>query len=154
MDIFEYFDFETNDIEMKLMELNNNYSTWSRGRTFDRVKLICDSIVGHLKKQQHLLLDNLTPSPELNAFMQECQKDRTKVDDEIGQLVMVHVDEPAYNEYLLHLLKVIEEHIRYSREFYQKVRSLASKQDITNVNCKLMDMVLHSSDYNAIQPHS
>lgn len=152
MDIFEYFDEEHADIEAKLKEVTENYNSWTREQVFDRVKLICDAIMGHLKKQQNLLLDNLTPSAQLTSLMQDCQKDRFKVEEEIGQLVMVHVDEPAYQEYLSHLLKVIEEHIAFSRGFYQKLRSFAQKSDLNDVNSKLKDMVLHSADYNAIQP--
>ncbi len=151
MDIFEYFDEERTDLEAKLKELTDNYSTWTREQVFDRVKLICDGIMAHLKKQQSLLLDNLTPSDKLAKSTQECMIDRQKVEDEIGQLVMVHVDEPAYDEYLSNLLKVLEEHISFSKRFYKQVRDLADPADLTKINTNLKDMILHSAEYNAIQ---
>ena len=151
MDIFEYFDEEHTDIEAKLKEVTDNYPTWTHEQVFDRVKYIGDAIMGHLRKQQNLLLDNLTKSEEMAGLMRDCQQDRAKVEEELGQLVMVHVDEPAYQQYLSHLLKVIEEHISFSRKFYQKLRSVTEKKDLDNINSKLTDMVLHSADYNAIQ---
>ncbi len=152
MDIFEYLTAETTDIEEKLVELTNNYATWSREKVFDRVKLICDAITGHLKKQEHLLLKNLSPSASTTGILEECQKDRAGVEEEIGQLVMVHVDEPGYAEYLANLLKVIERHITFSKRLYQSLRGHADKVEMKDINSELNDMVLHTTDYNSIQP--
>lgn len=151
MDIFSYLAAEHKDIEEKLIELTDNYTTWTREQVFDRVKLICDAIMGHLKKQENLLLNNLTKTEDLQPLLEECQKDRAKVEEEIGQLVMVHVDEPAYEEYLSNLLKVIEEHITFSKKFYRALKEKADAGELTNINNQLKDMVLHTSEYNTIQ---
>ncbi len=151
MDIFEYLAAEHNDIEEKLIELTDNYDSWSREKVFDSVKVVCDAIMGHLKKQENILLNNLTNTEDLAALMQSAQVDRAKVEEEIGQLVMVHVDEPAYEEYLSNLLKVIEEHIAFSKSFYAKLRDNANPSELKKINQSLKDMVLHTSEYNAIQ---
>jgi flavorubredoxin len=151
MDIFEYLVEEHKDIEEKLIELTDNYTVWSREQVFDRVKVVCDAIMGHLKKQENILLNNLTKTEDLMPLMKECQADRAKVEEEIGQLVMVHVDEPGYEEYLSNLLKVIEEHITFSKRFYADLRANANPAEIKNIDAKLKDMVLHTSEYNAIQ---
>lgn len=52
MDIFEYLAAEHNDIEAKLIELTDNYDTWSREQVFDRVKVVCDAIIGHLRSKK------------------------------------------------------------------------------------------------------
>ncbi len=142
---------EHNDIEEKLIELTDNYDSWSREKVFDSVKVVCDAIMGHLKKQENILLNNLTNTEDLAALMQSAQVDRAKVEEEIGQLVMVHVDEPAYEEYLSNLLKVIEEHIAFSKSFYAKLRDNANPSELKKINQSLKDMVLHTSEYTAIQ---
>jgi len=142
---------EHNDIDEKLIELTDNYETWSREKIFDRVKVVCDAIMGHLKKQENILLNNLSKTPDLVALMQEAQVDRAKVEEEIGQLVMVHVDEPGYQEYLSNLLRVIEDHIAFSKTFYAKLKENANPAELKKINESLKDMVLHTSEYNAIQ---
>ncbi|HEY9733182.1 MAG TPA: hypothetical protein V6C89_14790 [Drouetiella sp.] len=151
MDIFEYLAAEHNDIEAKLIELTDNYDTWSREQVFDRVKVVCDAIMGHLKKQENILLNNLSKTADLMPLMEDAQVDRAKVEEEIGQLVMVHVDEPGYEEYLSNLLRVIEEHIAFSKSFYEKLRANANPGELKKINQSLSDMVLHTSEYNAIQ---
>ncbi|CAN5572274.1 hypothetical protein BH10CYA1_BH10CYA1_21560 [soil metagenome] len=154
MDIFEYLVEEHNDIEEKLIELTDNYEAWSREKIFDHVKVVCDAIMGHLKKQQNILLNNLTRSADMIPLLQNAQADRTKVEDEIGQLVMVHVDEPGYQEYLSNLLKVIEGHISFSKSFYAKLKENANPAELKKINDSLKEMVLHTSEYNAIQPQA
>ncbi len=151
MDIFEYLAEEHNDIEEKLIELTDNYETWSREKIFDHVKVVCDAIMGHLKKQQNILLNNLTQSTDIAPYLKDAQADRKKVEDEIGQLVMVHVDEPGYQEYLSNLLKVIEAHISFSKSFYGTLKEHANPAELKKINDSLKEMVLHTSEYNAIQ---
>ncbi len=151
MDIFEYLAEEHNDIEEKLIELTDNYESWSREKIFDQVKVVCDAIMGHLKKQQNILLNNLSRTSDLVPLLHDAQVDRSKVEDEIGQLVMVHVDEPGYQEYLSNLLRVIEEHISFSKSFYAKLKVNANPAELKKINESLKDMVLHTSEYNAIQ---
>lgn len=151
MDIFEYLAEEHNDIEEKLIELTDNYETWSREKIFDHVKVVCDAIMGHLKKQQNILLNNLAQTPDLTALLKDASADRRKVEDEIGQLVMVHVDEPGYQEYLSNLLRVIEEHIQFSKSFYANLKQNANPAELKKINDSLKEMVLHTSEYNAIQ---
>jgi|688.fasta_scaffold178624_2 hypothetical protein len=151
MDIFEYLAAEHNDIEAKLIELTDNYDTWSREQVFDRVKVVCDAIMGHLKKQENILLNNLTKTADIVPLMEGAQVDRAKVEEEIGQLVMVHVDEPGYEEYLSNLLRVIEEHIAFSKSFYASLKDNANPNELKKINQSLNDMVLHTSEYNAIQ---
>src|ERR1700733_5111143 len=100
MNVFEYFPDEEQSIELSLVELTANYEVWSREQVFDRVKLICDNLMGHLKKHDALLLSKLEGSSQLVSLLADYKKDRAAVEEEIGQLVEVHVDEPEYEECL------------------------------------------------------
>jgi len=152
MNIFDYFAEEETDIENKLAELTKNYEVWTREHVFDRVKEVCDAIMGHLKKQSLLLLNNITGgSAELRALFAEAQKDHMKVQEEIGQLVEVHVDEPNYDEYLRNLLNVLQEHIVFSKRLYAGVQENMSKQELDNLNAQFSNMILHATDFNTLQ---
>jgi hypothetical protein len=152
MNIFEYFYEEVRDIEEKLVETTNNYEIWTREQVFDHVKVVCDEIMGHLKKQTSLLLNNLNEQKaSLNEIMVEAQKDHRLVEDEIGQLTQVHVDEPNYQESLRNLLKVLEQHIAFSRRLYAKVKETATPQELELLNSRFNNVLLHSTDFNSLQ---
>lgn len=151
MDIFSYFDDETHDIEKKLDDVVKNYQHYSTELVFDKVKVICDSIMAHLKKQENLLLANIDKNEKIDPVLTECQTDRAKVEEEIGQLVMIHVNEPQYDEQLAKLLKVIRQHIDFSRSFYARLKESVPEAQIEKVNDQLNQLVLHSVDYNTLQ---
>ena len=151
MDIFDYLAEEDKDIENKLKEVTDNYTRWSRERVFDRVKLIGDEIMGHVKKQDHLLIEHVEKTYSTAKWLRESAKDRMAVEDELGQLVMVHVDEPNYEECLAQLLKVVRDHVVFSRRLFAALRVEIPKAEQDSMNTQLMDVVLHSADYNSIQ---
>lgn len=151
MNIFEYFAEEEADIERNLAAVTENYEAWSREKVFDSVKAICDSIMAHLKKQSTLIVQNFNTTGPLQDLFTEAQRDHNKVEDELGQLTQVHVDEPNYDEYLKNLLKVIDEHIVFSRRFYGELQRRASKQELDNLNAQFNNIILHSVDFNTIQ---
>ena len=151
MDIFSYFDEEILDIEKKLTDVTANYKSYTTEQVFDKVKVVCDSIMAHLKKQDSLLLSNIDKTPEIEGLMVGCQKDRAKIEEEIGQLVMVHVNEPEYDDYLANLLKVIEEHMTFSRTFYKNLKQHVSESQLAKINEQLTQMLLHSTDFNTLQ---
>ncbi len=151
MDIFSYFEEENADIEKKLSDVTTNYNSYSTEEVFDRVKVICDSIMAHLKKQENLLLANIDKTPQITQVLEECQKDRARIEEEIGQLVMIHVNEPEYDDNLAKLLKVIEQHIAFSRTFYSKLKQVVPAAQLEKVNEQLSQLVLHSTDFNTLQ---
>ena len=153
MEIFAFLEEEALDIEKKLKELRKNYSQWSREHVFDRVKLICDAIGGHLKKEKDLLTGNVDlHSAQVKELMSEREKDSAKLTEEVGQLVMVHVDEPEYEECLNKLLQAVEQHVSFSRHFYARLKGQMTQGQLDSTNQQLTDVVHHSADYNSIQP--
>lgn len=152
MNIFDYFAEEESDIEHKLQQLTENYEIWTREQVFDRVKEVCDAIIGHLKKQSLLILKNLTPAnDELEKLFREAQNDHMLVNEEIGQLVEVHVDEPNYVESLTALLQVCQKHTQFSKRLYAGLQANLSKQELDNLNAQFSNMVLHATDFNTLQ---
>ena len=151
MDIFSYFEDETRDIEKRLDDVVRNYKNYSTGLVFDKVKVICDSIMAHLKKQENLLLANIDKNEKIDSMLPDLQKDRARIEEEIGQLVMIHVNEPEYDKQLASLLEVVRQHIDFSRSFYDCLKETVSKEQLDKVNDQLNQLVLHSVDYNSLQ---
>jgi len=152
MNIFEYFTDEVADIERKLDELTRNYSNWSREQVFDSTKEILDEIGGHLKKQNVLLFQNCADVSKQSDLLAQAQRDHAKIEEEIGQIVEVHVDEPNYDEYLRNLLTTIHEHIAFSKKLYAEIQSRSSETDLASLNAQFNDIILHSTDFNSLQP--
>ena len=152
MNIFEYFTDEVADIEQKLDELTQNYSNWSKEQVFDRTKEILDEIGGHLKKQNVLLFQNCADVSKQSDLLAQAQRDHAKIEEEIGQIVEVHVDEPGYDEYLKNLLTTIREHIAFSKKLYSEIQSKSSETDLASLNAQFNDVLLHSTDFNTLQP--
>jgi hypothetical protein len=151
MDIFSYFDDETRDIEKRLDDVVTNYKNYSTELVFDKVKVICDSIMAHLKKQENLLLVNIDKNEKIESMLPDLQTDRARIEEEVGQLVMIHVNEPEYDTQLASVLKVIRRHIEFSRSFYACLKETVPHEQIEKVNDQLNQLVLHSVDYNSLQ---
>jgi hypothetical protein len=151
MNVFEYFAEEEQHMEQSLAELIANYEIWSREQVFDAVKVICDSIKGHLKKQSILLLSKLEGSAQRTGLLDEARNDHDRIEEEIGQLVEVHVDEPNYDEYLRNLLKALKQHIAFSKRLYGGVQRSVSKPELDRLNEEFSNVILHSTDFNYLQ---
>ena len=152
MNIFAFFQEEQQDIDEKLRYVTENYATLTREEVFDKVKYIGDAVTGHLKKQEKLLLAHIEKSEKVQPFLEAVQKDRANLEEELGQLVMVHVDEPEYQECLKRLLLIFDDHIKFSNEMYEKLKEFLSAQDLVEINEELNVMVHHASDFNTLQP--
>jgi hypothetical protein len=152
MNIFAFFKEEQQDIEEKLKYVTENYGHLSREEVFDKVKYIGDAVTGHLKKQHKLLLSHVEKNEKVQPFLDACQKDASILKEELGQLVMVHVDEPEYEKCLKCLLLIFEDHIKFSNEMYEKLKDFLSEQDVVEMNEELNVMVHHASDFNTLQP--
>jgi hypothetical protein len=152
MNIFAFFKEEQQEIEEKLKYVTEIYGTLSREEVFDKVKYIGDAVTGHLKKQEKLLLSHVEKTEKVQPFLEACQKDANNLKEELGQLVMVHVDEPEYQKCLKKLLLMFEDHIKFSNEMYEKLKDFLSEQDVVEMNEELNVMVHHSTDLNTLQP--
>ncbi|MDR3613442.1 MAG: hypothetical protein P4L53_07740 [Candidatus Obscuribacterales bacterium] len=152
MNIFAFFKEEQQDIEEKLKYVTENYGHLSREEVFDKVKYIGDAVTGHLKKQHKLLLSHVEKNEKVQPFLDACQKDASILKEELGQLVMVHVDEPEYEKCLKRLLLIFEDHIKFSNKMYEKLKDFLSEQDVVEMNEELNVMVHHASDFNTLQP--
>jgi len=133
-----------------LEELIKNYPKMTREAAFAQVKGICGAIENHLRKQKTLLIDNL-PQDSLDCpILKESENDRAKVSEEMGQLVMVHVDEPEYVGCLSKLLQAVNGHIEFSERFYAHLRKMIPKENLDGINSSLEEEVFTLADFDKL----
>lgn len=153
MDVFEFFSAEHELIERKLRNLAQNYFNWTREQVFDGVKECCDHIRGHLDKEEELLLDKLQRKGITSRLLEELAHDRQSMLDDIENLVMVHVDEPGYDEYLKSLHNRFADHIGHCKRSFDHIKKHGDQKDLERINEELKELIVHSVGYNYIQPH-
>jgi hypothetical protein len=157
MNIFKYLEEEEDITESKLAELVKNFTQETREEIFDGVKLICDLLRGHGEKQTSLLLAKIPKQDAKNgcqALIEETVKARDLVTSEIGNLVMVHVDEPGYKEYLANLLRCAQNYFKKSKSLYARLPTILSPELIKSIDEDLT-MTIHSDvGFNTLQEKS
>ncbi len=129
MDVIEYLKEENLRIRKLIQRLITNYRIWSRDEVFDRVREICDGIMVHLNKQDHLLLQHILIHESLKDSVHTVKGARSAVEDEVGRLVEVHVDEPEYVKCLDMVLRQVIDLANASEDLYDGIRKTLSKEE-------------------------
>jgi hypothetical protein len=153
-DIFSYLKEEEDLAESGLKELVDGFREKTREEVFDEVKLDCDRLRGYLKKQSALLLDHLKDQGGITAQLKDTVKERDELFADMDNLVMVHVDEPGYQEYLANLLQRSKNYFYASETLYGKLKEVLPKQNLYEINENLR-VVIHSDvGFNSLQTPS
>jgi hypothetical protein len=148
MNVLEYFRDEHAVIEKELDSLLQHYSGWTREQVFDEVKLLCDAINGHLKKEEELLLLNIADNSALQEELNTSKADRVRVKDEIGQLISVHVDEPGFPEFLRNLQEKFTEHSKFCEALCNSIETHAKKSELAHIDSQLQHILVSAAGYN------
>lgn len=134
MDVIEFLREEALHIRKLLQRLLTNCRFWTRDEVFDRVREVCDATMVHLEKQRHLLLEHVAEHQSMNNELHQTQKEISSVEDELGRLVEVHVDEPEYESCLNALLNRLVQHARVSEDLYDVVRKTLGNEEMAAIN--------------------
>jgi hypothetical protein len=150
---FDYLDEEANLIEGKLADLLLQMNEKSREQVFDDVKLICDNLQGYCQKQAGLLLDNIITDKqtEYSSELEATLKSRDKLITDLGDLVMVHVDEPGYRAYLEGLFDRARTYFGSSRSLYKKLKESLPIDLLNRIDSELTNIIHNDVGYNALQ---
>jgi hypothetical protein len=154
MNIFDFMREEEDITVKKLQELVKDFSEETREEGFDKVKLILDILRGHCDKQKALLLDKMTEldkSSRCKRAIEETIEAREHLIAEIGDLVMVHVDEPGYKEYLARLLRTAENYFDVSKKLYKILQETLSQESIKSLDEGLTSMIHSDTGFNTLQ---
>jgi hypothetical protein len=154
MNIFDFMREEEDITVKRLQELVKDFFVETREEGFDKVKLILDILQGHCDKQKALLLDKL---PELDKSdtckraLADTIEARDNLIAEIGDLVMVHVDEPGYKEYLVKLLRTTQNYFDVSKKLYKTLQETLPKESIKSLDEGLTAMIHSDTGFNTLQ---
>jgi hypothetical protein len=151
MDIFDYLKEEEELIQADLSDLVKNFPQKTRETVFDEVKLVCDKLRGHCKKQAVLLLDKIQTENGFAANLESTRRSKDKLLSELENLVMVHVDEPGYREYLANILHCAEDYFAVSRQLYAKLKGSLSNKQLEAINSDLRTVIHSDVGFNSLQ---
>lgn len=150
MDIFDYLKEEQEMVRKSLKELVDDFSETSREKLFDDVKAALDKLRGYCKKQSVLLVDEIGNLKGLASFEATKQK-RAKLLEDLDNLVMVHVDEPGYREYLMHLLSFAEEYFEASGKLLGELKEKLPQELHNKINQNLQTVIHSDVGFNSLQ---
>lgn len=143
MDTFTYFQADHAHIERRLNDLTSNYTRLSAGQVQEQARRIFDAINVHFDKQEVLLLAHIRNLEGLQGVIEECRADRRRITEAIEDAVSLHIDDPDFNKEMKKVLKLIEDHIRFSdHDLYEQIRKHAPAEVIEEIDNKLSETIL------------
>jgi hypothetical protein len=126
MELFEYLKEEDQIIEDKLNDLIKNFQAKTREEIFDSVKVLCDLIRAIVDKKSTLVTAKLSNIGVEAPLKEEAINDRQTLLEEIESLVMVHVDEPGFDDLLKNLHKRYHSHRNFWFGMEKKLPTILS----------------------------
>lgn len=143
MNIFTYLKTDEDHLKETMWDVTNNYPEWTQDRVFESVKNIIDSIHAHIKKNNELLLSNVRDREGLTDVLSKWDEQTENINETINSLIMIHVDEPGFEQLLIRLSKMVDNLIALCRdELYPAVRNVATEEEIKRMNKHLDSLVL------------
>src|SRR6516164_8263393 len=148
--IFKYLEEEQELIQDKLANLVRDFRQSTREQNFDEVKLICDRLRAYCKKQLDLLLDKIQDRTRCQAELEETNRKRASILDDLNELVMIHVDEPGYDDYLVKLLNHTESFFQTSKTLYDTLSRTVSSQVPGKIDADLQEVIHSDVGFNEL----
>lgn len=143
MNIFDYLKTDEKHLSQSLWTLAKNYPEWTQDHVFQSMKNAIDSIHAHINKKNDLLLNNVHDKGEMGEVMDKWLYQTNAINEHINSLVMVHVDEPGFEELLIRLAKMVDNLISFSDdELIPAVKAAATRAEIKQMNSHLDSLVL------------
>lgn len=142
MDVFDILNTEAARITERINDTATNYSEWAFDRVFESTKNSLESIKQHLYKES-LLINNLKDEAGMQDLLTEFNQQKNTIVSEIETLVMIHVDEPGFEQGLERIAKQFGEHQIFCEEtFYPQMETKMSGEDLRHFNEQLEQAIL------------
>lgn len=143
MNIFRYLKSDENHLQESLWDVTVNFTEWTQDHAFESVKQSIASINAHIEKKNSLLVSTFRGDDRMGDIVEKWDDYTKQLHELIDNLVMIHVDEPGFEQLLIRLSQNVDNMIRFCRgEMYPAVRELVSEDDLANINRRLDQMVL------------
>lgn len=139
---FDLLEREEQAIIDQIDLLINNYATWGMDEVFANVKAAIDLIRKHIHQKENLVLARVQSKSGIEGIVKRFYDLRTEIDETIDNLVMIHVDEPGFEQLLEKLATQFKEVVRLSQdELFPAVEQMASQEEIREINTQLTRML-------------
>lgn len=138
MNPFDLLEREEQAIIDQIDLLIANYATWSMDEVFANVKAAIDLIRNHIHRKENLVLGRVQSKEGLEDIVKRFYQLRTEIDETIDNLVMIHVDEPGFEQLLEKLAAQFKNVVRLSQEeLFPAIEKAASQDEIREINTQL-----------------
>lgn len=136
MNIFEYFRDDDKRVKALAAEIVEHYADWPQDRVFESVKRLIEGVQKHISRVETLLLTRFNENDtEMESVMARWNTKKAEIKELIDGLIMIHVDEPGFEDTLMRLSKLIDNLARFDKEeLYPKVEECASPKDLSTMN--------------------
>lgn len=141
MDAFDILSFEHKHIDRELKEFIASCPKMMPDEAVSTCGHLFDLIAKHLQHQE-VILPELRQIDELRELVAELDSDRTKVLEQMADLLSMHVDEQGYMRKLNNLLTFLEQHLDFTEELlYDTLRQKAPKSMLTNMDRRVTHLL-------------
>jgi hypothetical protein len=142
MDVFDYLATDETHLFDKLHETYAQYSVWTRDQVFEETKNNLDGL-RNLFHKEALLTQNLKDESGMQDILATVDRQRQDILTEADNLVMIHVDEPGFEDGLGAIADKFREHVEYCQNtFYPSVLDRLSPEDRKKINDQLEQKIL------------
>ncbi|MBX9693672.1 MAG: hypothetical protein K2Z81_14890 [Cyanobacteria bacterium] len=142
MDVFQYLEIDEKRITDLLHEIDDNFAKWPMDQVFSASKKAIRAIQLHFDKLEQIV--NGVAASEMDGMISMFREKKSEINELISdKLVMIHIDEPGFEELLEQLAKKVENLFRFcDEELYPTVKSSATDHELQSIKRSVEDMVL------------
>lgn len=143
MDAITYLRNNEDTIAHRLSLTVKHYADWTQDRVFEESKKCFSGLAEHFKKESMVWNTVRGLQNDLDEVVQQAENQAEEIESEVGRLVMIHVDEPGFEQGLEEIASKFEEHRAFcDKELFPKVKKEISQKNMQRVNAQLEQVIL------------
>jgi len=142
MDVFDYLSIDESRLSEKLKAVATNYSLWSRDQVFEQAKRTLVGVRGFFEKEK-LLMSTSKGGDGIEDVIRQVQRQRADILSDADDLVMIHIDEPAFEDGLVSMSGKFQRYVQFcEKTFYPTIQKRLSDTDRAKLNAQLEIQIL------------
>lgn len=142
MDVFKFLLANEEILAQRLSSTAANYSEWTQDRVFEETKRVLEGLKANFDKEK-ALLNTVHGTAGVESVVAEAEQQRKDMQADAENLVMLHVDEPGFEQGLETLSSKFEKHRDFcEKTLFPKLKELVSEADLNRVSDQLDAVVL------------
>lgn len=134
MDIFQYLNQTLEQAETSFAKTSENYSIWTQDQVFEESKKGLNLIQAYFDAEAPLINDIKSMS-QASDLLAKAATHKDSLKSKTDNLVMIHVDEPGFEQGLEDILAQLGEYHEFGRsELFPTIRKLISESHLRTIN--------------------